>query len=38
MNLHLITGLLDQLGHSEVRARPDPGPDRCCVMLTAGRG
>jgi predicted ArsR family transcriptional regulator len=34
MNLHLITAMLDQLGHTEVQARLDPAPDRCCVTLT----
>jgi predicted ArsR family transcriptional regulator len=34
MNLHLITALLDELGHREVQARLDPAPDRCCVTLT----
>ena len=36
MNLHLITAMLDELGHPEVQARLDPAPDRCCVTLTAG--
>lgn len=35
MNLHLITAMLDELGHPEVQARLDPAPDRCCVTLTA---
>ena len=34
MNLNLITGLLDEIGHSELRATLDPGPQRCCVVLT----
>jgi predicted ArsR family transcriptional regulator len=34
MNLHLIAALLDELGHTEVQARLDPAPDRCCVTLT----
>jgi predicted ArsR family transcriptional regulator len=34
MNLHLITAMLDELGHTEVRARLDPAPDRCCVTLS----
>jgi predicted ArsR family transcriptional regulator len=34
MNLHLITAMLDELGHTEVRARLDPAPGRCCVTLT----
>ncbi|MGD9525384.1 MAG: helix-turn-helix transcriptional regulator [Pseudonocardia sp.] len=35
MNLHLITAMLDELGHPGVQARLDPAPDRCCVRLTA---
>ncbi len=34
MNLHLITAMLDELGHTEVQARLDPAPERCCVTLT----
>ncbi|MDN5747031.1 MAG: transcriptional regulator [Pseudonocardia sp.] len=34
MNLHLITAMLDQLGHPEVRVTLDPAPGRCCVRLT----
>jgi predicted ArsR family transcriptional regulator len=34
MNLHLITAMLDELGHPDVEARLDPAPDRCCVTLT----
>jgi predicted ArsR family transcriptional regulator len=34
MNLHLIAAMLDELGHTEVRARLDPAPARCCVTLT----
>jgi predicted ArsR family transcriptional regulator len=34
MNLHLITAMLDELGHTEVQARLDPAPGRCCVTLT----
>ena len=34
MNLHLITAMLDELGHTEVRARLVPAPDRCCVTLS----
>jgi predicted ArsR family transcriptional regulator len=34
MNLHLITALLDELGHTDLRATLDPGPERCCVALT----
>jgi predicted ArsR family transcriptional regulator len=33
MNLHLITAMLDELGHPEVRARLDPAPGRCCVTV-----
>lgn len=35
MNLHLITAMLDELGHPEVRATLDPAPPRCCVRLTS---
>jgi predicted ArsR family transcriptional regulator len=35
MNLHLITTLIDELGHREVRAELDPAPDRCCVRLSS---
>jgi predicted ArsR family transcriptional regulator len=34
MNLHLITAMLDELGHTEVQAGLDPAPQRCCVTLT----
>jgi predicted ArsR family transcriptional regulator len=34
MNLHLITALLDELGHRDVLAGLDPAPQRCCVTLT----
>ncbi len=33
MNLHLITALLDELGHAGVRATLQPAPGRCCVTL-----
>jgi predicted ArsR family transcriptional regulator len=33
MNLHLLTALLEELGHSDVQARLDPAPDRCCVTV-----
>jgi predicted ArsR family transcriptional regulator len=35
LNLDLIRGLLRGRKVSDVRARLDPGPDRCCVVLTA---
>jgi predicted ArsR family transcriptional regulator len=35
LNLHLITAMLEELGHPDVAARLDPAPDRCCVTLTA---
>ena len=38
MNLHLITAMLDELGHPEVRATLDPAPPRCCVRLTSTPG
>jgi predicted ArsR family transcriptional regulator len=34
MNLHLITAVLDELGHPDVCATLDPAPPRCCVRLT----
>jgi predicted ArsR family transcriptional regulator len=34
MNLHLITAMLDELGHTDVQARLAPAPQRCCVSLT----
>jgi predicted ArsR family transcriptional regulator len=33
MNLHLITTLIDELGHRDLRAELDPAPGRCCVKL-----
>lgn len=33
MNLHLLEGVLDGLDTTELRARLDPGPSRCCVRL-----
>jgi predicted ArsR family transcriptional regulator len=38
MNLHLISAMLDELGHPEVRARLDPAPQRCCVTLIEEAG
>jgi predicted ArsR family transcriptional regulator len=38
MNLHLITALLDELGHPGVQAGLDPAPQRCCVTLTTQPG
>jgi predicted ArsR family transcriptional regulator len=34
MNLHLITAMLDERGHTDVRAGLDPAPQRCCVTVT----
>lgn len=34
MNLHLIAAVVDELGHTSVRAGLDPAPNRCCVRLT----
>lgn len=34
MNLALLSGLVDGVGASGVEARLDPGPGRCCVVLT----
>lgn len=36
LNLHLLAGLVDEVGAAGVSARLDPGPDRCCVTLTGG--
>ena len=33
MNLHLVGGLLDELGSSGYTARLRPSPDNCCVVL-----
>jgi predicted ArsR family transcriptional regulator len=38
MNHALITGVADALAPHSPDARLCPGPDRCCVVLTAGRG
>lgn len=35
MNLHLITAVLAELGHPDVRASLDPARGRCCVSLSA---
>jgi predicted ArsR family transcriptional regulator len=34
MNLHLITAMLDELGHPEMQAQLDPAPKRCCVTIS----
>jgi predicted ArsR family transcriptional regulator len=34
MNLNLIDALLDRLGSTQLRARLDPGPGRCCVTVS----
>jgi len=33
MNLDLVAALTEELGHTDVDVRLDPGPDRCCVVL-----
>ena len=33
MNLHLLEGVLEELGHTGLRACLDPGPLRCCVRM-----
>jgi predicted ArsR family transcriptional regulator len=33
MNLHLLGGLLDEVGDAPLRAELAPGPGRCCVVL-----
>jgi predicted ArsR family transcriptional regulator len=37
MNLDLVAALTEELGHTDVDVRLDPGPGRCCVVL-ARRG
>jgi predicted ArsR family transcriptional regulator len=37
MNLHLLEGVLEELGQTGVRACLDPGPSRCCVRLETSR-
>jgi predicted ArsR family transcriptional regulator len=37
MNLHLITAMLDELGHHAVQATLQHAADRCCVKLIAER-
>jgi predicted ArsR family transcriptional regulator len=34
MNLELLSGLVAGLGNTGLRARLDPAPDRCCVVLS----
>jgi len=36
MNLHFVTALLGERGHSDVRVRLDPAPERCCVTMACG--
>ncbi|MBV9319436.1 MAG: transcriptional regulator, partial [Mycobacterium sp.] len=38
MNHALITGVADALAPHRPRARLQPQPPRCCVVLTAGTG
>jgi predicted ArsR family transcriptional regulator len=38
LNLDLVRGLLRGLGSTELRARLDPAPDRCCVTLVRSAG
>ncbi|MDQ4086017.1 MAG: transcriptional regulator, partial [Actinomycetota bacterium] len=33
MNLHLLDGLVEELGDPSLRAHLDPTPGRCCVVL-----
>ncbi|HEX2177691.1 MAG TPA: helix-turn-helix domain-containing protein [Nocardioidaceae bacterium] len=35
MNLHLLQGVVDELGDSRLLPRLDPEPGRCCVVLGA---
>ena len=34
MNLALLTGLVRGLGARTLEARMDPGPGRCCVVIS----
>jgi predicted ArsR family transcriptional regulator len=36
MNLAIMTAVTDRVGQTELMARLEPGPDRCCVVLDAG--
>jgi predicted ArsR family transcriptional regulator len=36
MNLHLLGGLVDELGESPLQPHLDPAPERCCVVLRPG--
>ena len=36
MNLAIMAAVTDRVGKSELAARLDPSPDRCCVVLGAG--
>ena len=36
MNLDLLEGLLDGVGHDALRARLSPAPGRCCVTIEPG--
>ena len=36
MNLHLLGALLDVLGGTDVHARLEPAPQRCCVVVRTG--
>jgi hypothetical protein len=36
MNLHLLDALLGALGGTDVHARLEPAPQRCCVVVGTG--
>lgn len=36
MNMSLLSGLMEALGHPSMQAVFDPGPERCCVQLRSG--
>jgi predicted ArsR family transcriptional regulator len=38
LNLGFVAGALEGLGCARLRARLDPGPDRCCVRITEQAG
>jgi len=33
MNLEFVASMVRELGHTDLEARLDPAPDRCCVTL-----
>jgi len=33
MNLEFVASMVRELGHTDLEARLDPAPDRCCVTM-----